>query len=517
MRSLRRRAWSGWLAGGVLLAALGVGAVSPAAGQALSAAAQRGRRLYLAGEGGDGQAVTALLGTAGTEVPATALPCASCHGKDGKGRPEGGVAPSNITWGALTKPYGVRHPSGREHPPYDARSLVRAVTLGVDAGGNALSPLMPRYRLSREQAADLVAYLQAITGDRDPGIAEEALRLGLWLPPEGAAAELLERTARHWSDGVNARGGLFARRLEWVVGRAPAPVGERAAALGCFLDQEAPFALLAPALTGDEEASAEAIEARGVPAVGVLAAEPPARRAADRYLFYVFPGRCEQARAVVAAQGDAARDHLGILAREGEGLDALVPALAAELGASAVARFSPGAGSLSAALGTLAAQEVESVLFLGPPDSLPAVLAGLAAWPRQPRLLLAGGRLAGAALGRPSAFRGELWITVPTLPSDVAPAAKAELEAASGSTSGAGLAPLLATRLLQIGLEQAGRELSREGLVTAIEGLYELPTDLTRPLSFGPNQRLGLAGAYVARLDPASGELATPPRWVKVE
>ena len=64
------------------------------------------------------------------EVPASAVPCAGCHGRDGKGKPEGGVTPSDLTWTALTRPYGVTHPGGRKHPPYDARLLKRAVSMG---------------------------------------------------------------------------------------------------------------------------------------------------------------------------------------------------------------------------------------------------------------------------------------------------------------------------------------------------------------------------------------------------
>ena len=38
------------------------------------------------------------------------------------------LAPPPITWSELAKPYGHRHDNGRAHPPFDAASLVRAVT-----------------------------------------------------------------------------------------------------------------------------------------------------------------------------------------------------------------------------------------------------------------------------------------------------------------------------------------------------------------------------------------------------
>src|SRR5436305_6559539 len=104
----------------------------------------RGRQIYLEGTSPSGGEIVALMSDAGVEVPASAVPCAGCHGRDGKGKPEGGVTPSDLTWTALTKPYGVTHPGGRSHPPYDAKLLKRAIALGIDPAGTALHVAMPR-------------------------------------------------------------------------------------------------------------------------------------------------------------------------------------------------------------------------------------------------------------------------------------------------------------------------------------------------------------------------------------
>ena len=109
---------------------------------------QRGRQIYLEGTSPSGGEIVAVMGDAQIEVPAASVPCSSCHGLDGRGRPEGGVSPSDLRWESLTRPYGVTHPSGRSHPPYDERLLKRAVTLGLDPAGNNLHVAMPRFRLS---------------------------------------------------------------------------------------------------------------------------------------------------------------------------------------------------------------------------------------------------------------------------------------------------------------------------------------------------------------------------------
>src|SRR4028118_1981370 len=82
---------------------------------------QRGRQIYLPGTRPSGGEIVAMIGDAKVEVPASAMPCSSCHGLDGRGRPEGGVAPSDLRREGLTRPHGATRPSGRQPPPYARR------------------------------------------------------------------------------------------------------------------------------------------------------------------------------------------------------------------------------------------------------------------------------------------------------------------------------------------------------------------------------------------------------------
>jgi len=90
--------------------------IAPAWTGDLTPQEQRGKRLYRDGVAADGTSVTATLGS--LRLPGTRVPCVSCHGPDGLGRPDAGVVPSDITWANLTKPYGLRHDNGRSHPAY---------------------------------------------------------------------------------------------------------------------------------------------------------------------------------------------------------------------------------------------------------------------------------------------------------------------------------------------------------------------------------------------------------------
>jgi len=100
---------------------LSVVAVSALAAD-LSEQEQRGKQIFALGESASGAPITVLVSRDGTPITASLLPCSGCHGEDGKGRPEGGVKPSDITWKTLTASYGHEHAYGRSHPAFDEMS-----------------------------------------------------------------------------------------------------------------------------------------------------------------------------------------------------------------------------------------------------------------------------------------------------------------------------------------------------------------------------------------------------------
>ena len=145
----------------------------------------RGREIYQDGSSPSGQQITAVV-NGGGEVPASLVACANCHGRDGRGVPEGNLIPPDLTWSALTKPYDTVRRDGRTRPPYSDVLITRAITLGVDSAGATLNSGMPRYRLSLNDCADLVAYLKRLGHDSYPGLTGSDLRLGALLPADAA-------------------------------------------------------------------------------------------------------------------------------------------------------------------------------------------------------------------------------------------------------------------------------------------------------------------------------------------
>src|SRR5437762_1862157 len=154
------------LAGALLFLACGFTVLAQ---NALTPPEGRGKRIYVQGTSASGRAILAYLGASSIEVPGSAMACANCHGLDGRGKPEGGVNPSDLRWESLTKPYGLPNANGRKHSPYTERGIELALTRGTDPAGKKLLDVMPRYQMSPEDLSDLIVYMKRLGKDRDPG------------------------------------------------------------------------------------------------------------------------------------------------------------------------------------------------------------------------------------------------------------------------------------------------------------------------------------------------------------
>ena len=96
------------------------------------------------------------------------LTCVTCHGSDGRGRQNvmnSGVDAPDIRWSTLTEAEHDEHGGDEpemDHPPYNAATFKRAVTQGLDPGGNPLDPVMPRWQMSDRDLNDLIGFLKTL-------------------------------------------------------------------------------------------------------------------------------------------------------------------------------------------------------------------------------------------------------------------------------------------------------------------------------------------------------------------
>lgn len=118
-----------------------------------------GERIYADGVGPDGRRIDRI---GGVSMPMTGDGCAACHGPDGHGTSTMMVTAPNITYGNLTDPAGMLETDGSRGPVYTDALIRRAVVAGVGADGDELERTMPRWKLSEQAWADLLAYLKTL-------------------------------------------------------------------------------------------------------------------------------------------------------------------------------------------------------------------------------------------------------------------------------------------------------------------------------------------------------------------
>jgi ABC-type branched-subunit amino acid transport system substrate-binding protein len=138
----------------------------------------------------------------------------------------------------------------------------------------------------------------------------------------------------------------------------------------------------------------------------------------------------------------------------------------------------------------------------------------------EPLLFMAGSTAGGDLFAAPASADGRIFLSFPAFPTDRTEAAMLEyrslLEAYAlpPGYQSMQLTALASARLLLEGLARSGRDLSREKLVTALEGVYAFETGLMPPISYGPNRRIGALGAYVVGVDLQAGSLGPTVEWV---
>jgi ABC-type branched-subunit amino acid transport system substrate-binding protein/cytochrome c553 len=497
----------------------------------LTAEEKRGKAFFLRGETSSGQEITAVVGD--VDVPASAMTCAGCHGARGEGRTEGGVTAGNLTWSYLTKPYGHNEDGGRKHPAFSERSFIRNVTSGIDPGGNKVSVAMPTYRMPHQDMADLIAYLKRIETDSDPGITETSIVIGTLLPDKGPLAEVsrsMRDVLQAYFDELNNRGGIYNRKIELRV--ASGDASSTLANLKQLIEDEQVFAVVSGLTAGADDRVGGLTQAAEVPFIGPSTLVPQRGLPLNRYVFYLLPGLKEQARTLVnfaSKKTDPKQGRVAIVCPDAELNKQIAAAVEDHLQKRGWNSVSPvyyarERFNATEQVAALKQQGIDTVFLLGPGADAGALFKDAAAVGWRPSIYLLGS-LVGRDITEivPMQMKDNIFLAFPTVPTDITSASAAEYSALlekhqlrSGHAA-AQASAMAAAKILVHGLERAGKNLSREQLVATLEGLYEFETGLMPRITFGPNRRIGVLGAYIVTVDPEKKLFPASVEWISAE
>lgn len=481
-----------------------------------------GERLYRTGISISG---APLEGTVQGDVALSGsqVSCAGCHQRSGMGASEGRTSAARVTGFALQAP---RPANPRARPAYTDATLVRAIREGVDAGGAALSPLMPRYSLGDADAAALVEYLKTLSTQAEPGITPEDLHFATVIAPgaRAGASEAMLRVLRRYFEAKNMRTrsqGIAASRYRpmdrayrhWVLHEweLRGPPATWRAQLDSYLRAQPVFALVS-GIAGNEWGPVHSFcEESHLPCLLPNVDAPPTA-SGDFYSLYYSPGIALEAQ--VAARKIYERGDARVLqvstadAISARAADAFEQA-GSKLGRSRPARLVVPAGRAfdPASLQESIDREHPSALVLWL-DS-----AGLGArLPEGLEIYLSSTLLEGALPGADASARAGIYLLEPfTLPFE----REQRSQKLSFWLSGQGLRPAadLALRrvedqtyfaclILGEGASHLEQNFLRDYLLELIDHISGLDTwSASWPhLSFGPGQRSLSKGAYVVPL-----------------
>jgi ABC-type branched-subunit amino acid transport system substrate-binding protein len=491
---------------------------------------RRGKAIYLRGESTSGKEIKAIVGD--MDLPASTVTCAGCHGLRGEGKTEGGVTAGNLTWSNLVKTYGHTHPSGRKHGPFNEKLFTRSLVQGLDPSGNEMAVAMPRFEMSPEDIADLIAYLKRIETDNDPGLTETSVKVATILPQQGALADTgaaMKDVLNAYFANVNERGGIYNRNIELQTIETGSDAAATAANARKLVKSGQVFAMVSGLSAGVDKELASLTQEAEIPFMGPLTLLPQTGFENNRYVFYMLSGVGEQARALVNfASGRSEMkksSRIAIIHSESELASAAAAAIedqTRKLGWKPLTKRSYASKSFDAAEIASELKGSEAVFFFGSSTEERAFInaANAANWTPDVFLL---GALTGKDLvaDLPLSFKDRVFLSFPTVPGDVTPAGVAEFRELQKKYkfetrhTASQLMAFAAAKIFTEALQRAGRELSREKLVKALEGLYEYETGVTPSITFGPNRRVGAMGAYVVSIDPVKRELVSASDWVK--
>jgi ABC-type branched-subunit amino acid transport system substrate-binding protein len=172
----------------------------------------------------------------------------------------------------------------------------------------------------------------------------------------------------------------------------------------------------------------------------------------------------------------------------------------------------------------LKAKGVDTVFMLGSGADAAAFFKAAETEKWSPKVYLLGTLVGRSAVDlAPAGMKDRVFFAFPTIPADVTQAGAVEysgllqrnkLQSAHGAAQASAIA---AAKILVHALERCGKDLTREKLITTLEGLYDFDTGLMPLITFGPNRRIGALGAYIITIDPDKKLFPATAEWVPVE
>ncbi|MBV7548151.1 ABC transporter substrate-binding protein [Pseudomonas sp. PDM26] len=357
-------------------------------------------------------------------------------------------------------------------------------------------------------ASNTVLPAKRLTQDRDPGLTPDSLYLGTLLPATGPLSEegaTVAAVLNGYVARINEAGGIHGRQLRLTILDPGTDRASAEKALDRLIDEEQVFALIAPLAPALDVDLAVRLERAGIPLIGPLSLQGTPHT--SRQIFEPLPGLREQLIALAEYAGASLR------VLQGPTLIAYPDDSGQRLAAQELSQYLRGHAWQKVRLQAYDPTRDDlplgsrSVFYLGSGSDFSRLAERLQTAGQVPYLFAASDQVAGNLMQVPEGFSRRVFLAYPFVPSDWTLAGRQALtrlrehQGLGGQHTVLQVGAFSSMMLLSEGMKQAGRDASREKLVSALEGLHDFDTGLTPLISFGPGRRQGLSGAHIVTVD----------------
>ena len=361
--------------------------------------------------------------------------------------------------------------------------------------------------LKRLAAYGAIAF-SALTWAAEPGVTDTSITIGMSAPfsgPNGAYGIDMRQTILAYFEQQNKAGGINGRKLELVALDDGYETERTLANTKVLLQEKNVFALLAYyGSSPTTEALNNIIGPAKVPLVGTISGanslrEPISVNPNSRYMFNVRASYADESEAMISQLVSLGLKNIAVLYQNDgfgkSGLEGVTAALKKHnLTPSAVGTVERNSVDVSKAFGPIATANPQAVVMVTLYKPTAAFVKAMKKSGQNPMFMTlspVGTEQLVQELG-PEARGIGISQVVPYPWSDVTPVVREyqKLATRPGSYSYYGMEGYLMARTLIEGLKRAGRELSREKLVLALESMNNIDLGGYR-LNYSPTARYG--------------------------
>lgn len=499
--------------------------------QALTAEELRGRKIYRDGDDGTKNEIIVTLGLSSDRVSASTFACTNCHGLEGEGKQEGGL---NVPIISSQHLFTANFSTSSQDQAYNAKTLMRAITQGIDAQNKPLSAAMPRYALTHNQAQALVAYLKRLgsANDFDAGITATEVQLATLLPltgPEAVTGKSLQATLEACVAELNSQGALYGRKLTLTTLNSGSTTQEVLASTRRLIAETKPFALIAGYFPEITEEINKLLAQERLPIIAPLTFAPNETSIPATTFFYFLPSYVEQSLALIdywhehiLKEDHASESKLAIVYSDSANNANVVRQIRGHIHRHHLQAMTEVVMPQSIkkydlySITNLIKVKPDAIFFLGDFKELAKFNKLIAKIDHQPMLLGLFAMLGAEVINIPDLIMTKMLLASPFVPSNTElQQFAAVLDRYSVNLQNPGLQKIAcsAVNFVGEGLKHTGKHLSRSLFIKSLKQINNFPLGIMPSLNFGSNSRQGLKGAYILTVNIKSGT-TTLSEWV---